>query len=120
MANKKLKGFEYSDREPKAGDVMICIQRKNINFGTLDTVTPIQAKHSYTIDTKNWKVVENMAERKQLATDAVIESLKKDFELGDYTVLEELLGFIPLKNLIQGLPEDEWHKFPERTLSNEK
>jgi len=40
--------------------------------------------------------------------DAVIEDLKPGFEYGDYTVLEELLGFIPTENLIQALPEEEW------------
>ena len=45
---------------------------------------------------------------KQEIVDAVIDDLKKGFEVGDYTVLEELLGFIPIENLIQALPEEEW------------
>ena len=52
-----------------------------------------------------------MTDRKQEIVDAVIESLKKDFNLGDYTVLDELLSFIPIKNLIQALPEEEWPKY---------
>jgi hypothetical protein len=40
--------------------------------------------------------------------DAVIEDLKKGFAIGDYTVLEELLTFIPTENLIQALPEEDW------------
>jgi hypothetical protein len=48
---------------------------------------------------------------KQEIVDAVIDDLKKGFEVGDYTVLEELLFFIPRKNLIQALPEEEWKSF---------
>lgn len=111
-----LKGFKYSENEPKAGDVMICIQRKNVSFGELCTATHIQVK-SGMLDTVNWKVVENMKERKQLIVDTVIESLKEDFSNGDYTVLEELLKFIPLTNLVQSLPDEEtWEKFPEVKL----
>jgi hypothetical protein len=39
--------------------------------------------------------------------DLVIEQIKNDFEIGDYTALVELLGFIPRKNLIGYLPEEE-------------
>jgi hypothetical protein len=48
---------------------------------------------------------------KQKLVDAVIEDLKKSFELGDYTVLDELLMMIPRENLIQALPEEEWNKY---------
>jgi len=48
---------------------------------------------------------------KQEIVDAVIDDLKKGFEYGDYTVLEELLFFIPRKNLIQALPEEQWSEF---------
>ena len=48
---------------------------------------------------------------KQELVDAVIDDLKKSFELGDYTVLDELLHFIPRKNLIQALPEEDWKRF---------
>jgi hypothetical protein len=47
----------------------------------------------------------------QELVDAVIEDLKKSFLVGDYTVLEELLFFIPKENLIQALPEEQWSKF---------
>lgn len=43
-----------------------------------------------------------------LVVDAVIKDLKANFELGDYTVLEELLQMIPRKNLINSLPEEQW------------
>lgn len=43
--------------------------------------------------------------------DRLIENLRDDFENGDYTVLEELLGFIPNKKLIGSLNEEEWVLF---------
>ena len=47
----------------------------------------------------------------QKLVNAVIEDLKRGFTVGDYTVLEELLFFIPKKNLIQALPEEDWKKY---------
>lgn len=117
MKTKQLKGFKYSEREPKAGDVMICIQRKNFNYGHLSEATASQVGMGI-IDTVNWKVVENMDERKEKLRDAVIEDLKESFAVGDYTVLDELLSFIPLPNLVQALPEEMWVKFPELTLKD--
>lgn len=43
--------------------------------------------------------------------DEVIEQVKKDVADGDVTVIEELLKFIPIENLIQSLPEEEWAKY---------
>jgi hypothetical protein len=51
-----------------------------------------------------------MSTREKLQ-DAVIDELKKQFEVGDYTVLEELLTFIPDNKLIQSLPEEKWKDF---------
>ena len=51
------------------------------------------------------------SDKKEKVKEAVIESLKRDFLLGDYTVLDELLNFVPTKNLIQSLSEEEWGKF---------
>lgn len=51
-------------------------------------------------------------ERKQKLVDAVIEDLKDSFKHKDYTVLDELLKFIPTKNLIQALPEEQWTNYP--------
>lgn len=48
---------------------------------------------------------------KQDLIDAVIEELKRDIESGDYTVLEELLSFIPSRKLIGSLPEEQWSNF---------
>ena len=64
MKTKTLKGFKYSEREPKAGDVMICIQRNNFNYGHLSEASEQNVRLGI-IDTANWKVVENMDERKE-------------------------------------------------------
>jgi len=62
------------------------------------------------------KAIENakteQAERKQKLVDDVIEDLKESLASGDYTVLDELLKFIPSKNLIQALPEEKWGDYP--------
>lgn len=49
---------------------------------------------------------------KKLLIDRVIESLEDDVILGDTTVLEELLGFIPDHLLRGALPEEEWKNWP--------
>lgn len=116
MKNKKFKGYEISDREPKAGDIMICVWKKSVNYGQLsEPVTHLQVKIG-SVDTKNWKVVESMEDRKQKLVDDVITELKDCFSSGDYTVLEELLKFIPMKNLVQALPEEQWSKYSEINL----
>jgi di/tripeptidase len=51
-------------------------------------------------------------ERKQKLVDDVIEDLKESLASGDYTVLDELLKFVPSKNLIQALPEEKWTDYP--------
>lgn len=121
---KKLNGYTYSDRVPKAGDVMICIQRKNFNYKHLE-VASATLVNAGAIDTTNWKVVENMDERKQLIVDAVIEQLKDDISgssdimrmemnrIGDYTVIDGLLKMLPCHVLVDSLPEEEWEKYPE-------
>lgn len=48
---------------------------------------------------------------KQDLIDEVIEDLKEQFSKGDYTVLEELLFFIPVENLIHSLDEEKWYKY---------
>ena len=50
---------------------------------------------------------------KQALVDKVIDDLKSDFESGDYTVLDELLKFIPCKNLMLSLKnEEEYRDYP--------
>jgi hypothetical protein len=44
---------------------------------------------------------------RNLLIDAVIDQIKEDVEKGDLTAIEELLGFIPIKNLVAYLPEEQ-------------
>lgn len=53
------------------------------------------------------------AERKEKVADDVLEQVKADAVHGDYEVLYELLAkFVPIKNLIQALPEEKWKDYP--------
>jgi hypothetical protein len=54
---------------------------------------------------------------KQQLVDAVIEDLKKGFAAGDYTVLDELLNKLPIKTLVQALPEEDWQTYDELNCS---
>ena len=47
----------------------------------------------------------------QELVDAVIEELKKDFSVGDYTVIEEILINVPKNILLHSLPEERWKEF---------
>jgi hypothetical protein len=64
MKTRKFKGYVISDREPKAGDEMICIQKKNFSFGKIVTVKEMNIALICTLDTKNWKVIEGKVEEK--------------------------------------------------------
>jgi len=48
---------------------------------------------------------------KQPLVDAVIEDQKRSIALGDLTVLDELLKFIPWEILKSSLPEEQWERF---------
>jgi hypothetical protein len=50
------------------------------------------------------KVVDDLVDR-------VIEEIERDILNGDLTAVDELLKFIPTKNLIAFLPEEEWEKY---------
>jgi hypothetical protein len=47
----------------------------------------------------------------QMLLDRVITGIKSDFEMGDVTAVEELIGELPIKNLIGYLPEEIWKNF---------
>ena len=47
----------------------------------------------------------------QMLLDRVITGIKSDFEMGDVTAVEELIGELPIKNLIAYLPEEIWKNF---------
>ena len=43
--------------------------------------------------------------------DAVIEEMKEQIEIGDWTAIAELLTFVPKENLVGFLAEEEWEKY---------
>ena len=43
--------------------------------------------------------------------DRVIEVIQNDINGGDFTVIDELLSFVPRKCLIGYLPEEEWVQY---------
>ena len=55
MKTRKFKKFIISDEEPKMGNTMVCVQKKNINFGKTTIITIPNGKT--VLDTKNWKVI---------------------------------------------------------------
>lgn len=48
---------------------------------------------------------------KNAIIDLVIEELKDDFYNEDYTVLDELLGFIPENELKKSIPKEKWENY---------
>ncbi len=50
---------------------------------------------------------EELTSEKQELIDKVIEDLKKGFSCGDYTVLDEILTFVPTNILKGSLPEED-------------
>lgn len=55
---------------------------------------------------------------KQDLIESVVEQIKEDVHFHEYEALEELLSFIPIKNLIVFLSEDENKQF--KHLENEE
>jgi len=43
--------------------------------------------------------------------ETVIDQIKEDVHCGDIEAIEELLGFMPVVNLIEYLPEGVWKQF---------
>lgn len=50
-------------------------------------------------------------EQKEALINKVIDLIKEDINSGDLTALDELLRFVPTKNLIGYLPEELWGSF---------
>jgi len=53
---------------------------------------------------------------KDTLVNAVIEQLKADAIVGDFTVLDELLNLLPNENLVQALPERKWEQYKSLLL----
>ena len=57
----------------------------------------------------------------QQIIDAVINQIRYDISFGDETAIDELLGFVPLENLLGYLPEEDAQKYysllkPNKTI----
>jgi len=48
---------------------------------------------------------------KQDLIEIVMDQIKVDVRCGELEALEELLGFMPIVNLIEYLPEEDWKQF---------
>lgn len=48
---------------------------------------------------------------KQDLIETVMEQLKLDVHCGEVEAIEELLTFLPIENLIEYLPEEDWKQF---------
>ena len=48
---------------------------------------------------------------KQDLIETAVKQVELDIHCGYYEALEELLGFIPVENLIAYLPEEDWKQF---------
>jgi len=47
--------------------------------------------------------------------DAVMEEMRRQIDIGDWTVIDELLYFVPRKNLIGFLPEEKWEEHEKKS-----
>ena len=84
MATRKFKGMTITDDLPKKGDIIVCIQKKNFNYGQ---TTVNNFDDPALMDTKNWKVVlepkntlmglERYPEFKKLVMEIANETCKK-------------------------------------------
>jgi len=48
---------------------------------------------------------------KEKLIETVCEQIKLDVHCGEVEAIEELLSFLPIVNLIEYLPEEDWKKF---------
>lgn len=88
-------------------------QKSNRHF-----ITPGLLAHSHVcskrgVETFKLEIMENLINR-------VIAEIKKDFETGDLTALDEMLKSTPVRSLIAYLPEEEWKNFEEVKSNSEK
>ena len=58
-------------------------------------------------------------ELKQQLIDTVIDRIKFDLLNGDETTIDELLNFVPNKNLVWFLPERDWEKYQSLNQNKE-
>jgi hypothetical protein len=74
---------------------------KNVTYGRINIDTG-----KFVGDTRCLVALSEYQDKhKQGIIDSVLEQIKKDVAEGDLTAIEELLGFLPIKNLKNYLPE---------------
>ena len=98
--------IEYIEEALAQGESIILLEVQHERCEACDADMPSIA-HECLVCGQETKIT------KQQLVDAVIEDLIKGFEKGDYTVLDELLNKLPIKTLVQALPEEDWHKYKE-------
>lgn len=100
----------------------ICIETIDLETGDVEDLYPMSLDVIDGIKLTDGRIVREVrfcqrpncepdTRDKQPLVDAVIEDLKKNFEYGDYTVLDELLMRIPWEILKGSLPEEMWEQF---------
>ena len=52
----------------------------------------------------------------QQIIDAVINQIRYDISFGDETAIDDLLGFVPVENLLGYLPEEDAEKLLNKTI----
>jgi len=74
---------------------------KNVTYGRINIDTG-----KFVGDTRCLVALSEYQDKhKQGIIDSVLEQIQKDVAEGDLTAIEELLGFLPIKNLKNYLPE---------------
>jgi len=98
--------IEYIEEALAQGESIILLEVQHERCEACDADMPSIA-HECLVCGQETKIT------KQQLVDAVIEDLIKGFEKGDYTVLDELLNMLPVKKLVQALPEEDWQVYDE-------
>lgn len=95
--------IEFIDEAIRQGDNLYSFLALEVQYERCDACDADMPSHNHTclVCGQTTKLT------KQQLVDAVIEDLKKGFAVGDYTVLDELLNKLPVKTLVQSLPEED-------------
>lgn len=63
----------------------------------------------YSLSESEWNYYKN--KNKDIIINKLIKFLYSEHKVGDYIILDELLGFIPEEELIKSLPEGKWEEY---------
>jgi hypothetical protein len=127
---KKVYSEVISDHEDPDGNIAIDVYEKDAEDGSCICLVSPDGKvflGQHAMDIKEHlscslvrdeiaAAQERQEERKQSLIDKLLVQIRDDMNAGqnqgDVTVLDELLKFIPCKNLMKALPEEEWKQYP--------